>query len=164
MSRPDPVSRPAESSGTDAAPDSFESALERLEGIVARMEGERLPLEELLACYEQGTGLLKSCGEYLQAAEQRIELIARDENDQPRTVAFPSSTAATATDAPAPSDNRPPDAAEPNTKGRGSTSREAKSSSAASSRASSSSNQAPEAGAAAGVTKSPRTNHEVSLF
>ena len=163
MSRPDPVSRPAESTGTDAAPDSFESALERLEGIVARMEGERLPLEELLACYEQGTGLLKSCGEYLQAAEQRIELIARDENGQPRTVAFPSSTA----DAPAPSDNRPADAAEPNTKGRSGTSREAKSSSATSSRASSSSsssNQAPEAGAGAGVTKSPRTNHEVSLF
>ena len=110
MSRPDPAPSPAEA----AAPDSFESALERLESIVSRMEGERLPLEELLACYEQGTRLLKSCGDYLQAAEQRIELIAKDEDGQPRTTDFSTIAATVAT--PAEPENRPGDAPQPNPK------------------------------------------------
>lgn len=156
MSRPDPV--PPSSAETVPAPDSFESSLERLEGIVSRMEGERLPLEELLACYEQGTKLLKSCGDYLQAAEQRIELIARDENGQPRTTDFPPSAATAAT-----AENRPADAAEPNPKSRGAA-REAKISPPASaSRPGSSGSSVSQPGTGSGP-KSPRTNHEVSLF
>ena len=56
---------------------SFESAIERLEQIVEEMEGDRLPLEELLARYEEGTRLVKVCQERIGAAEKRIELIAR---------------------------------------------------------------------------------------
>jgi exodeoxyribonuclease VII small subunit len=54
---------------------TFESALERLEHIVEEMEGDRLPLEELLGRYEEGTNLVKVCQQRLSAAEKRIELI-----------------------------------------------------------------------------------------
>src|ERR1700712_4343118 len=52
---------------------TFESALERLEGIVEEMEGDRLPLELLLERYSEGTGLLKGCPEKIDAAGKKIE-------------------------------------------------------------------------------------------
>ena len=67
---------------------NFEHALERLETIVQRMEADRLPLEELLSCYEEGTRLVKVCGEFLAVAEQRIELIARDAAGEPKAVPY----------------------------------------------------------------------------
>lgn len=57
---------------------SLESAMERISEIVTAMEEGSLPLEKLLDCYEEGLGLVKSCQEKLDAAEQRIQLIARD--------------------------------------------------------------------------------------
>ncbi len=178
MSRPDPVKKSA-APGSDesgATPDSFESALERLEGIVSRMEGERLPLEELLACYEQGTRLLKSCGDYLTAAEHRIELISKDETGQPRTTDFSAAAAAPA--AAASAENRPGNLAEPNPKGRGgASSRDGKAAASSAATASRSSGHSTSSSSTSGSTDpgtqpaagpadptSPRTNHEVSLF
>ncbi len=63
---------------TSKTESTFESALERLEQIVEEMEGDRLPLEELLGRYEEGTTLVKVCQERLQTAEKRIELITRN--------------------------------------------------------------------------------------
>ena len=60
---------------------TFESALERLEQIVEEMEGDRLPLEELLGRYEEGTRLVKVCQERLNTAEKRIELITRNASE-----------------------------------------------------------------------------------
>lgn len=57
---------------------TFESALERLEQIVSEMEGDKLPLEELLGRYEEGTRLVKVCQERLTSAERRIELITKN--------------------------------------------------------------------------------------
>ncbi len=57
---------------------TFESALERLEQIVGEMEGDKLPLEELLGRYEEGTRLVKVCQERLTSAEKRIELITKN--------------------------------------------------------------------------------------
>jgi len=51
--------------------------MERLDAIVAEMESDRLPLETLIARYEEGVGLLRSCQEKLKAAEQRIEILSR---------------------------------------------------------------------------------------
>lgn len=58
---------------------NFESALARLEAIIHSMEADRLPLEELLACYEEGTKLVKVCSGFLSSAEQKIELLTRTE-------------------------------------------------------------------------------------
>ena len=88
------------------ANDNFETALERLETIVQRMEADRLPLEELLSCYEEGTRLVKVCGEFLAVAEQRIELIARDAAGEPKVVPFNDANVARL--APAAPANQPP--------------------------------------------------------
>lgn len=72
--------------GSPEAHPSFESAMERLETIVEEMENSRLPLEELILCYEEGTKLIAVCSEKLTAAEQRIEIITRDAAGQRRNV------------------------------------------------------------------------------
>ena len=57
---------------------TFEEAVERLEQIVEAMEGDQLPLEEMLERYEEGTRLVKLCAEKLVAAEKRIEIVTRN--------------------------------------------------------------------------------------
>ncbi|MBM3857134.1 MAG: exodeoxyribonuclease VII small subunit [Verrucomicrobia bacterium] len=57
---------------------SLESALERLESIVADIEANPPPLETLIERYEEGTRLLKICRDKLTAAERRIEIISRN--------------------------------------------------------------------------------------
>ena len=55
----------------------FETALADLESIVARMESADLPLEEMIAGYEQGIRLLGICEGRIASARQRVEKIAR---------------------------------------------------------------------------------------
>jgi exodeoxyribonuclease VII small subunit len=50
----------------------FEQALQRLETIVETMESEELPLETLLARFEEGTTLAKLCQAKLADAELKI--------------------------------------------------------------------------------------------
>jgi len=57
---------------------TFETAMDRLEAIVEQMESGKLPLEELIVRYEEGMNMVKVCQERLTAAEQKIEIIARD--------------------------------------------------------------------------------------
>lgn len=54
---------------------SFEESIAELDKIVEAMEGEQLPLEELIARYETGSQLLKQCDSILTGARKRIELI-----------------------------------------------------------------------------------------
>ena len=56
----------------------FEEALKNLEAIVEAMESEDLPLETLLAKYEQGTRLTKVCQEKLAEAELKIQQLERN--------------------------------------------------------------------------------------
>lgn len=62
---------------------SFEAAMERLELIVQQMESSKLPLEELLARYEEGTKLIAVCNQRLAAAESRVETLTRDAAAKP---------------------------------------------------------------------------------
>jgi exodeoxyribonuclease VII small subunit len=62
---------------------SFEAAMERLELIVQQMESSKLPLEELLARYEEGTKLIAICNQRLEAAESRVETLTRDAASRP---------------------------------------------------------------------------------
>ena len=55
----------------------FEEALKKLEIIVAAMELEELPLESLLAKYEEGTRLAKACQEKLAEAELKIQQLEK---------------------------------------------------------------------------------------
>jgi exodeoxyribonuclease VII small subunit len=54
---------------------TFESAMTRLEHIVAEMESDSLPLEQLLVHYEEGAKLVKNCQAKLADFERKIEVI-----------------------------------------------------------------------------------------
>ncbi|HVV70603.1 MAG TPA: exodeoxyribonuclease VII small subunit [Verrucomicrobiae bacterium] len=64
---------PAEAAGL-----SFEEALKKLEAIVEAMESEDLPLESLLAKYEEGTCLSKICQDKLADAEVKIKQLEKN--------------------------------------------------------------------------------------
>jgi exodeoxyribonuclease VII small subunit len=55
----------------------FEEALKKLEGIVEAMESDDLPLESLLAKYEEGTKLVKVCQDKLAEAELKIQQLEK---------------------------------------------------------------------------------------
>lgn len=55
----------------------FEEALQKLETIVEAMESDDLPLETLLARYEEGTKLAKHCQEKLAEAELKIQQLEK---------------------------------------------------------------------------------------
>jgi exodeoxyribonuclease VII small subunit len=55
----------------------FEEALKKLEAIVSAMESDELPLESLLAKYEEGTRLARTCQEKLAEAELKIQQLEK---------------------------------------------------------------------------------------
>ncbi len=57
---------------------SFEDAAEKLESIVEAIESDDLPLDQLLAQYEEGAKLVKVCEAKLQAAGQRITQVEKN--------------------------------------------------------------------------------------
>lgn len=67
---------------------TFETAMERLEGIVEAMESDKMPLEELIVRYEEGIKLVTICQEKLEAAEKRIEIITRGPAGKPQLAPF----------------------------------------------------------------------------
>ena len=56
---------------------SFEEALKKLESIVDAMESDDLPLETLLAKYEEGTKLARICQDKLAEAELKIQQLEK---------------------------------------------------------------------------------------
>src|SRR5258708_25852905 len=56
---------------------TFESAIQRLEKIVADMEEAELPLEDVLKKYEEGTGLVRFCSQKLDEAEKKVEILTK---------------------------------------------------------------------------------------
>ena len=63
---------------TEKNPPTLETAMQRVSEIVASMESGDMPLEKLIESYEEGTALVKMCQEKLDAAEKRIQIIARN--------------------------------------------------------------------------------------
>lgn len=61
---------------TDEAP--FELVMERLEGLVDKLEQGELSLEDSLAAYEQGIGLVRLAQGRLDAMDARLEQLSRD--------------------------------------------------------------------------------------
>jgi exodeoxyribonuclease VII small subunit len=63
---------------------SFEDSLAELERLVRELEDGRLGLDDALARYEQGVGLIKQCHAQLRQAEQRVLLLTGvSEDGQP---------------------------------------------------------------------------------
>jgi exodeoxyribonuclease VII small subunit len=57
---------------------AFEEALKRLETIVESMEAQDLPLETLLARYEEGARLTALCQSKLSEAEVKIQQLEKN--------------------------------------------------------------------------------------
>ena len=56
----------------------FEEALKKLESVVETMESDELPLEQLLAKFEEGTRLVQVCQTRLAEAEVKIQKLEQD--------------------------------------------------------------------------------------
>ena len=61
----------------------FEEALQKLESVVEAMESGDLPLESLLARYEEGTRLVKTCQAKLEEAELKISKLEKNATGEP---------------------------------------------------------------------------------
>ena len=60
--------------------ESFESAIDKLEKIVAEMEKGDLPLENALAKFEEGMKLHDFCSKKLDEVEKKITILLKDKN------------------------------------------------------------------------------------
>lgn len=56
----------------------FENAYKELEGIVERMERGEQDLEKSLGDFERGVALMKHCHSVLKDAEQKVEILVKD--------------------------------------------------------------------------------------
>ena len=66
---------------TDEKP-SFEQAMSRLEAIVGILESGGSGLDESIAAFEEGIGLLKYCNERLGEAEQKVRVLTENGNGE----------------------------------------------------------------------------------
>lgn len=90
---------------------TFESALNQLGDIVARLESGSLGLSESIDAYERGVAILRRLHEELAAAEERVNVLVRID-DEGRPILQPAATgaspAADSTQPAAPRGPRPP--------------------------------------------------------
>jgi exodeoxyribonuclease VII small subunit len=68
MPKADPGQAPADAT-------RFEDALAELEGVVRKLEQGELPLEDSLAAFERGMGLVKLLSKRLEDIERRVEVL-----------------------------------------------------------------------------------------
>ena len=61
----------------------FEEAMERLEAIVAELEGGGYPLDRLISLFEEGMGLAKLCQSQLDATERRLTELVKGDDGAP---------------------------------------------------------------------------------
>jgi exodeoxyribonuclease VII small subunit len=60
---------------------TFEEAMATLEAIVAEIEQGKTPLEESIEKYGEGIALVRQCRTILDAAEEKIQLLAKGQGD-----------------------------------------------------------------------------------
>ena len=58
---------------------SFEASYKRLEEVVALLDAGKLPLDEMLALYEEGVKLARYCEKQLDEAELRVSQLQIDQ-------------------------------------------------------------------------------------
>jgi len=58
--------------------EKFEKSLERLEGIVKKLESGELDLETSLKAFEEGVKLAQTCEARLGEAEKRVEVLLKE--------------------------------------------------------------------------------------
>jgi exodeoxyribonuclease VII small subunit len=66
----------------------FETALGKLEQIVKKLEDGEITLDDSLKMFEEGVKLARFCGERLDAAERKIEVLMKSEDGKSRVAPF----------------------------------------------------------------------------
>ncbi len=66
----------------------FETALEDLEQVVEQLDSGELSLEDSLAAFEKGVGLVKFCNDKLNEVEKKVELLVKDKEGKLQLKAF----------------------------------------------------------------------------
>lgn len=61
-------------------PNSYEEKQAALEAIVQKLESGNVPLDEMIALYEQGEALYRACAETLDTYEKRLQPEESKEN------------------------------------------------------------------------------------
>jgi len=77
---------------------SFDQVLDRLRQVVQRLEQGSLPLDQALKAFEEGVRLSRRGSAILDAAEQRVELLLRDDDGTEKRQPLTSGTASPAGD------------------------------------------------------------------
>ena len=67
---------------------SFEESMLRLEEIVRLLERGDVPLEESLALFEEGSGLIARCSKLLDSAEQKVIKLKKGSDGTPVELPF----------------------------------------------------------------------------
>lgn len=67
---------------------AFEKAMARLEEIVRQLERGEAPLEQALALFEEGSGLVKVCSGLLDQAELQVTRLMKGADGTPQEVPF----------------------------------------------------------------------------
>ena len=62
-------------------PVPFEKSLKELEELVDHLEKGDIPLEESLKSFERGIQLTRACQKALKEAEQKVEILLKDNGD-----------------------------------------------------------------------------------
>lgn len=60
-------------------PKTFEEASARLDVLVRQMESGQLPLDDMIAAFEEGRKLVAFCNEKLTEVQKRVEIIKAGE-------------------------------------------------------------------------------------
>ena len=67
---------------------TFEQSMGRLDEIVKTLENGTAPLEESLALFEEGTGLVAACSKILEEAEQKVVKLKKGSDGEPVELPF----------------------------------------------------------------------------
>ena len=60
----------------------FEEAIADLEQVIEQLESGDLSLEDSLAVFEKGVGLVRYCNQRLSEVEKKVELLVKDKDGQ----------------------------------------------------------------------------------
>lgn len=70
----------------------LETAMKRLDEVVAALSGEGVKLEESLALYEEGVSLVRHCNAKLESVERKINILRMTSDGEVTEEAFNSTT------------------------------------------------------------------------
>ena len=71
----------------------FEDELKDLEGIVGQIDSGELSLEDSIAAFERGVGLVRSLNQKLDEVERKVELLMRNAQGELKTTPYDSAAA-----------------------------------------------------------------------